>query len=100
MKLTERHLITVTEIVEIVGRGIFAFPPVPYALIDSQPGERLKPEDQLELRRPDGSVVRVKLCALEWPSPSRGGLILSLGATVTKADVPVGTEIWWLSGVR
>jgi hypothetical protein len=100
MNLTERQLITVTDVFEIAGRGIFAAPAVPYALIDSGPGERLRPGDQLELRRPDGSVARVKLCSLEWPSPSKGGLILNLGASITKADIPVGTEIWRVSGRR
>ena len=73
-------------------------PVVLYALIGSEPGELLKPGDQLELRRPDGSVTRVKLCGLEWPSPSKGGLILRLEPAVTKDDLPLGTEIWKVCG--
>lgn len=94
----ERQLITVTEVFEIVGRGVFVAPVVPYALIDAAPNERLQRGDQLELRRPDGSVVRVKLCGLAWPSPHQGGLILSLGTSLAKADIPLGTEIWRVSG--
>jgi hypothetical protein len=100
MNSTDRRLITVIDVFEIAGRGIFAVPVVPYALIGSESGERLQPGDQLELRRPDGRVTRVKLCSLEWPSPSQGGLILNLGASLTKADVPPGTEIWRVSAAR
>ena len=99
MNLTERQLITVTEVFEVAGRGIFAAPVVPFALIDSQLGGRLRLGDQLELRRPDGSVGCCSCAALEWPSPHQGGLILGLGTSVTKADVPIGTEIWRVSGV-
>jgi hypothetical protein len=94
----ERRLIIVTDIIEIAGRGILPWPVVPHALIGSEQGERLQPGDQLELRRPDGSVTRVKLCGLEWPSPGKGGLVLRLENSVTKQDLPLGTEIWRVSG--
>ena len=100
MNSTERRLIIVTDIIEIAGRGICPWPVVPHALIGSEPGERLKPGDQLELRRPDGSITRVKLCGLEWPSPSKGGLILRMEASLTKDDLPLGTEIWKVCGAQ
>ena len=94
MNSTERRLIIVTDIIRIVGRGICPWPVVPHSLICSESGEQLKSGDQLELRRPDGSVSRVKLCGLEWPSPGKGGLILRLEASVTEDQLPLGTEIW------
>lgn len=93
-----RRLVRVTEVLEIAGRGIFVVPVVPHALIEGAPKERLQRGDQLELRKPDGSVARATLCSLEWPSPHQGGLILGLGTSITKADVPIGTEIWRVGG--
>jgi hypothetical protein len=100
MNLIERQLVSVTEVLEVAGRGIFVVPVMPYALIEGTPKERLQRGDQLELRKPDGSVARatLTLCSLEWPSPHQGGLILGLGTSITKADVPIGTEIWRVGG--
>ena len=64
MKATRRRLIIVTDVFELSGRAIGPLPVVPHALINPGPGEQLKPGDQLELRRPDGTVTKVKLCAL------------------------------------
>jgi hypothetical protein len=94
MNSTERRLIVVTDIIKITGRGICPLPVVPHALMCSESGEMLKAGDQLELRRPDGIVSRVKLCSLEWPSPHKGGLFLMLEASVTESELPLGTEIW------
>jgi len=98
MNTTEQRLIVVTDVFEITGRGICPAPLVPHELINPKPGERLRPGDQLELRKPDGTVTKVKLYGLAWFSPSKGGLGIELGSTVTKADVPIGTEIWKVSG--
>lgn len=35
-----------------------------------------------------------KLYGLDWPSPMRGEMALSVAKPLTKADIPVGTEIW------
>ena len=94
MNSTERRLMIVTNIVKITGRGIAAWPVVPHELICSDSGERLKPGDPVELRRPDGIKSRVQLHSLEWPSPNMGGLILMFGASVTAEEIPFGTEIW------
>jgi hypothetical protein len=90
----DRRLIVVTELFEIPARCICALPVVPYALIEPTQGERLKPGDQLELRRPDGNAIRVKLAGLGRPSPSKGGLIIQLGASISRGEIPIGTEIW------
>jgi hypothetical protein len=94
MNPTIRRLIIVTDIIKITGRGICPWPVVPRELICSDSGERLKVGDPLELRRPDGSASRVKLCALEWPSPDRGGPMLRFEASVAADEIPLGTEIW------
>jgi hypothetical protein len=94
MNATERLLIVVTDVFEISGRGICPLPVVPHVLINPESGEPLRPGDDLELRKPDGSVTKVKLYGPGWPAPSKGGLCIELGPTVTKRDVPIGTEIW------
>jgi hypothetical protein len=57
----------------------------------------LKAGGRLELRRPDGTRIYPTLYGLDWPSPSRGKLGLSVDKSLTKADVPFGTEIWTAS---
>jgi len=94
MNSTDRLLIVVTDIIRITGRGIFPWPVVPHETIGGSTGEPLKIGDELELRRPDGSIVKTTLCGLEWPSPAKGGLILRLEASISEADLPLGTEIW------
>jgi hypothetical protein len=85
-----RFLFAITGTFEV--KGIVCVEPlVPFALCE---GERLKKGDILELRKPDGSVVQTTLFGLEWPSPSRGALIMTLPPPLTKNDVPAGTEIW------
>lgn len=93
-KSKQRRLVTVADVFELSGRGICPLPVVPHALINPEVGERLKVGDDLELRRPNGTVTRVKLYGPGWPSPSKGGVCIELGSTLSKADVPVGTEIW------
>jgi hypothetical protein len=100
MSATARLLIVVTDVFEVSGRGICPLPVVPSALIDPDLGERLRPGDQLELRKPDGTVTEVKLYGLGWPSPSKGGLCIELGTAITKRAIPVGTEIWRVGGPR
>ena len=56
--------------------------------------EGLKAGDALELRRPDGTAIRTPLYGLDWPYPMRGQLGLSVNKPLTKADIPVSTEIW------
>ena len=95
-----RRLIVVTEVFEFSDGTINPVPLVPFALIDPEFGERLKPGDQLELRRPDGTATTVKLYALSWPSPSKGALGIQLRPPVTKDDLPPGTEIWKVQGTQ
>ena len=56
--------------------------------------EGVKAGDTLEVRRPDGITIRTTLYGLDWPSPMCGRMGLSVNKPLTKADIPVGTEIW------
>jgi len=100
MASTQRRLIIVTDAFEVAGRCICPCPVVPYSLVDPTEGERLKPGDQLELRKPDGTVTKVQLYGLGWPSPVQSGLIIQLEPSVKRDDLPAGTEIWKVSGTE
>ena len=100
MDSTERRLIVVTGVFKITGRCICPCPVVPHALINPEPGEQLKPGDQLELRKPDGTLTKDRLQGLGWPSPSQGGLFIQLEPSISKDDVPLGTEIWKVHGTQ
>jgi hypothetical protein len=94
MNSTERLLITVSEVFEVVGRCVCPLPVVPHTLIAPAGGEPLRPGDQLELRKPDGTVIRVKLYGLGFLSPPEDGLVIQLEPSIGKHDVPIGSEIW------
>jgi len=96
MNSTQRRLVVVADLCELTGR-IFPLPAVPNALLHPEPEEPLKPGDQLELRRPDGTVTKVMLHGLQWTSSGEEGLFIELGPQVTKQHLPRGTEIWRMS---
>ena len=89
-----RRLLIVSDIFEFEDGSINLAPLVPFTVLDPERGERLKAGDQLELRRPDGTIIKTTLYGLNWLSPSRGTMGLALNKPITKADVPIGTEIW------
>ena len=90
----DRQLIVVTDLFEVAGRCICVLPVVPHALVDPQHGKPLKAGDELELRRPNGTAIKVTLLGLRWPVPSEGGLVIQLDPSISKDDIPLGTEIW------
>src|SRR5258708_1939153 len=94
MPSTPRLLLIVDDSFEFQDGTIHFTPGVPFAKLDS--GIRVKPGDRLELRRPDGTTMTTPLNSLEFFTPSRGECGIALNKPVTKADVPAGTEIWWL----
>jgi hypothetical protein len=79
MKLSTRLLIKVSDRGEIAGSRIYLLPIVPDALTKPEFTEPLKPGDELELGRPDGSVASV-LQALRRPLTEYGGLFIRIGA--------------------
>src|ERR1043166_3974640 len=83
-------LIVVNDVFAI-GDGLLLFAPtVPFAMADNV---HLRTGDRLELRRPDGTVLQTTLFGVVTASPSDGTVGISV-KTFTKADVPIGTEIW------
>ena len=90
MSVLPAKLIVVDDVFEIQDALLAFAPSVPFALADSV---RLRNGDRLELRRPDGTVLQTTLHAVVRFTPSNGTVGISL-KPFSKADVPIGTEIW------
>jgi hypothetical protein len=84
-------LSTVEAVFEISGRGCVIVPGVP-------PNDRIaRNGSRIELRKPDGSILQTKIVALEIfarVEPSKKCYPILLPEGISKADVPIGTEVW------
>jgi hypothetical protein len=84
-----RLLIVVADIFELQDGTLHFTPAVPFAVADEA---RLKSGDHLELRRPDGSIVKTNLLGVDRFYPSNGMVGLGLGKPLPRMTVPVGTR--------
>jgi hypothetical protein len=91
MSFIPSQLIVVSDIFEFQDGTLHFSPAVPIPTADRV---HLREGDRLELRRPDGSIVKTTLHGIDRLSPSNGMVGLGLGKPLTKMDIPVGTEIW------
>ena len=49
----------------------------------------------VSLERPDGTLVSTTVASVELPSPNPSQRYpIALGGSLTKQDVPIGTEVW------
>lgn len=88
-----RFLCTVEDVFEISGRGCVLTP----GLTEAAAGDiKIRAKDPIQLRRPDGSMVRTHIHAVEFlDGPSKRWCVpVLLPPEFTKADVPIGTEVW------
>ena len=86
-------LSTVEDVFEIEGRGCVIAP----GLGESTPSHvHLRNRDPIALRRPDGSTIETHIHALEFLDGPNGRSCVSilLPPAITKAEVPIGTEVW------
>jgi hypothetical protein len=81
----------VEETFELSDGALHLVPAVPFEVADRA---HLKQGDQLELRRPDRTVITTKLYCFDFGVPSHGKIGLGLNRPLTKADISVGTEVW------
>lgn len=85
-----RHLFTVEDRFVIRQRGMIITPGVV-----PQAEELFRVGDPLELRRPDGTSLRVTLAGFTFAIPGpKNEVYFILPAEVTKSEVPVGSEVW------
>ncbi|WP_206787893.1 hypothetical protein [Corallococcus sp. NCSPR001] len=89
-----RRLLVVEDAFDIQGRGILVAP-------DVDMGERGQLEIRVALRRPDGDVLEaVALAQIPLGSfRSRPQHVLCF-STLSKQDLPAGTEVWLLGEVE
>jgi hypothetical protein len=82
-------LFTVDDVFDIGRRYVIPTPGVPVSVRGIRNGL------SIELRRPDGTVLRTEIASVEMLDPydpKRPTQIAFQG--ITKQDVPIGTEIW------
>jgi hypothetical protein len=85
-----RRLLTVEEPFTIEGRGVCLSP-----VLVIQDDEAFQIGDPIDIRHPDGRVVRTNIAALELPYPNPDhGWIIMLPQSIKIGDIPVGSEVW------
>ena len=87
-------LSTVADVFTITGRGCVIVPGVPYPSATIPVLRRGAP---IILRRPNGTRLLTSIRELEMISrrPAVPFIPVLLPVTITKGDVPVGTELWY-----
>ena len=80
----------VEDVFRIKGRGLFVL------LGAMEHGIRVKPEDSIQLRTPDGRVLDTQVPAIEFVSGKnlKGHIAFRFLSDVKEEDAPLGTEIW------
>jgi hypothetical protein len=89
------HLTTVEDVLVITGRKpVMLFPGLPREL-----PRRISVGDKIELRRPDGTCTSTIIAGIEHARmlDGKSQRPLRLPESIGVNDVPVGTEVWWIS---
>ena len=88
-----RLLFKVEDVFDITGRGCVLASVVPDGL-----DFKIRAEDRIQLRTPSGRLVETHIASIELlkirDGPCR--MAIMLPRELTKSDVPVGTEIWYI----
>lgn len=84
-----RCLFKVEDTFLIAGRGL-----VPIPGIIPIGDERFRVGDPILLKRPNGSTISTNIGGLEFCCPHLRNDVVILLRGLTKADIPIGTEIW------
>jgi hypothetical protein len=84
-----RFFSKVEDVFRITGRGWFVL------LGAMEHGIRVKPEDSIQLRAPDGRVLDTRVAAIEFVSgKKKSHVAFRFPSDVKEQDAPLGTEIW------
>jgi len=84
-----RLLFVVEDTFAIKSRGLVLVPG-----ILPEGSERFRVGDPILLRKPDGSAVETRIGGLELLCPNPRHDVVIMLKELTKADVPIGTEVW------
>ena len=85
-------LYQVDGVFDLGGRCVVATPGIPPTT------QGIRNGTPLELRRPDGSVVRTQIADIAFVNPydPKRPIQFSFPPSLTKQDIPVGTEVWMI----
>lgn len=85
-------LFKVEDVFSISGRGCVVVPAIPQGL-----DFRIRANDPIELRTPDGRVLSTHIASIEIAKTAKGSrMVVMLPPDFGKEDVPKGTEVWFL----
>jgi hypothetical protein len=83
-------LFVVEQVARIIGRGIVLIPG-----LSREEYKNFQVDDPLDLEKPDGSHMRVKIDGFEFPYPNPTNVVLILlKHTQDRSAVPIGTKVW------
>jgi hypothetical protein len=84
----------VEDVFEIEGRGTILTPGFSDAALKDR-NIVIRRGDSVELRKPDGSALRITITEIEAMHGARGCFYpIILPKHLSKPDIPIGTEVW------
>jgi len=88
-------LFKIEECFEIHGRGCVIVP-----VIAEQADFKIRPQDAIQLRTPDGRTLNTHIGSVELLKPQVGscGMAILLPTDIQKQDVPKGSDVWLIQG--
>jgi hypothetical protein len=88
-------LFKIEEVFEIHGRGCVIVP-----VIAEQADFKIRPQDAIQLRTPDGRTLNTRIGSVELlkPEVGRRRMAILLPTDIQKHDVPQGSDVWLLQG--
>jgi hypothetical protein len=91
------RIMTVAHIIALSDKPVLLCPGLP-----KDPQRTIRVGDKIELRRPDGTRVSTILAGIEHAKMLNGvsQWPLRLPNSIGTIDVPVGTEVWWISSEK
>ena len=83
-------LFKIEQVFEISGRGCVIVP----AIVEG-PDFKIRPQDEIQLRTPDGHVLDTRIGSVEFLKLAEvTRMAILLPPDVLKQDVPIGTDVW------
>jgi hypothetical protein len=85
----------IEEVFEIYGRGCVIVP-----VITEGTDFKIRPQDAIQLRTPDGRTFNTHIGSVEFlkPEVGRSRLAILLPTDIQEQDVPKGSDVWLTQG--
>jgi len=88
-------ILKVEDVFDLAGRGLTLAPAIPHDV-----GFAMRPKDRIQLRTPNGRILDTHIASFSFVTPVGGGrtiVAIELPSEMRREDVPIGTEVWFLS---